>query len=44
MERYTRLRSIGEGSYGQALLVKCKESGEKFVIKSVDLVRSPTQP
>jgi serine/threonine protein kinase len=35
MERYVRVRKIGEGSFGKAMLVKRKEDGKQFVIKEI---------
>lgn len=37
METYSVLRVIGEGSFGRALLVRCKNSQEKYVVKEVQL-------
>lgn len=37
MERYSVQRVIGEGSFGRALLVRCKSSQEKYVIKEIQL-------
>ncbi len=35
MDGYTRLKKIGEGSFGQALLVKGKKDGRHYVIKEI---------
>ncbi len=35
MERYSRIRKIGEGSFGQALLVRGKDDGRHYVIKEI---------
>ena len=35
MERYVRVRKIGEGSFGKAMLVKRREDGKQFVIKEI---------
>ena len=35
MERYVRVRKIGEGSFGKAMLVKRKEDLKQFVIKEI---------
>ena len=35
MERYVRIRKIGEGSFGKATLVKRREDGKQFVIKEI---------
>ena len=37
MDRYTRVRKIGEGAYGKALLVKGKTDGRQYVIKEINL-------
>lgn len=37
MERYTRVKKIGEGSFGKALLVKRKSDGKQFVIKEINI-------
>ncbi|TNN47632.1 Serine/threonine-protein kinase Nek3 [Liparis tanakae] len=37
MERYSVQKVIGEGSFGRALLVRCKSSQEKYVVKEVQL-------
>lgn len=37
MEEYTRVRKIGEGSYGRALLVKGKKDSRYYVIKVINL-------
>jgi NIMA (never in mitosis gene a)-related kinase len=39
MEQYTRVRKIGEGSFGRALLVKGKKDGKHYVIKQIDLTK-----
>ena len=36
MERYVRVRKIGEGSFGKALLVKKKDDGKEYVIKEIN--------
>jgi serine/threonine protein kinase len=38
MAKYTRIKVIGQGSYGRAILVK-DAAGKLFVIKEVDLAR-----
>lgn len=45
MERYERLKKIGEGSFGKALLVKRKADGKQFVIKEINIskVNGPVQ-
>ena len=37
MEKYMRVRKIGEGSFGKAMLVKRKEDGKQFVIKEIGI-------
>ncbi|XP_070826330.1 serine/threonine-protein kinase Nek3 isoform X1 [Chaetodon trifascialis] len=43
MERYSLLRVIGEGSFGRALLVRCKSSQEKYVVKEIQLPKSQSK-
>ncbi|XP_074496480.1 serine/threonine-protein kinase Nek3 [Sebastes fasciatus] len=40
MERYSLQRVIGEGSFGRALLVCCKSSHEKYVVKEIQLPKN----
>ncbi|XP_038150278.1 serine/threonine-protein kinase Nek3 isoform X2 [Cyprinodon tularosa] len=37
MEKYSHLRVIGEGSFGRAVLVQCKSSQNKYVLKEIQL-------
>ena len=37
MNEYIRVRKIGEGSFGQALLVKGKKDGRNYVIKEIKI-------
>lgn len=37
MENYSKIKKIGEGSFGQALLVKRKKDGRQFVIKEINV-------
>ena len=37
MEKYTKIKMIGEGSFGKAILVKQKEDNRKCVIKEVNI-------
>ena len=37
MDKYIRLRKIGEGSFGKALLVKSKKDGIQYVIKEINI-------
>ncbi|KAK5868933.1 hypothetical protein PBY51_009905 [Eleginops maclovinus] len=40
MERYYLHKVIGEGSFGRALLVRCKSSQEKYVVKEIQLPKN----
>ncbi|KAF3847451.1 hypothetical protein F7725_020479, partial [Dissostichus mawsoni] len=40
MERYSLQKVIGEGSFGRALLVRCKSSQEKYVVKEIQLPKN----
>lgn len=37
MERYLPEKVLGEGSFGRALLVLCKNTKEKYVVKEIQL-------
>jgi NIMA (never in mitosis gene a)-related kinase len=37
MDKYIRVRKIGEGSFGKALLVKSKKDGIQYVIKEINI-------
>lgn len=37
MEKYSIQKVIGEGSFGRALLVLCKTTQEKYVVKEIQL-------
>lgn len=37
MDRYVRVKKIGEGSFGKALLVKKKTDGKQYVIKEISI-------
>ncbi|XP_070762318.1 serine/threonine-protein kinase Nek3 [Enoplosus armatus] len=43
MERYSLQRVIGEGSFGRALLVWCKSSQEKYVLKEIQLPKNQSK-
>ncbi|XP_029373152.1 serine/threonine-protein kinase Nek3 [Echeneis naucrates] len=43
METYSLLRVIGEGSFGRALLVQCKDSQEKYVVKEIQLPKNQSK-
>lgn len=36
---HIRLKELGKGSYGSALLYRCKSSGKDYVVKEVDISR-----
>ncbi len=38
-ERYTKIKLLGEGSFGKAYLVHCENSGDDAVIKEIDITR-----
>ena len=37
MDKFERVRKIGEGSFGKALLVKQKDSGKLLVVKEIGI-------
>lgn len=37
MDRFERVKKIGEGSFGKALLVKQKDSGKLLVVKEIGI-------
>lgn len=37
MDRFERVKKIGEGSFGKALLVKQKDSGKLLVVKEISI-------
>ena len=39
MEKYSKIKKIGEGSFGKALLVRCKENGKQMVVKEINMSR-----
>lgn len=39
MDRYVKVKKIGEGSFGKALLVKSKENGKQLVVKEINMSR-----
>ena len=39
MEKYVKVKQIGEGSFGKALLVKSKDNGKQFVVKEINMVK-----
>ena len=43
MERYAKIRTIGKGSYGYAVLVREKSTGKLFVMKVIDVSKMERQ-
>ncbi|KAE8295116.1 Serine/threonine-protein kinase Nek3 [Larimichthys crocea] len=43
MERYSLHKVIGEGSFGRALLVRCKSTQEKYVVKEIQLPKNKSK-
>jgi NIMA (never in mitosis gene a)-related kinase len=41
MEKYTKGKLLGKGSYGSAVLYTSKETGKNYVIKEIDISRMP---
>ncbi|KAM9295845.1 serine/threonine-protein kinase Nek1 isoform 6-T6 [Morus bassanus] len=37
MDKYIKVRKIGEGSFGKAILVRAKENGQQYVIKEINI-------
>ena len=37
LEEYTKIKLLGEGSFGKAFLVHCKYSGDQAVIKEINI-------
>ncbi|XP_051472420.1 serine/threonine-protein kinase Nek1 isoform X9 [Apus apus] len=37
MDKYIKVRKIGEGSFGKAILVKAKEDDQQYVIKEINI-------
>lgn len=46
MDKYALDKVIGEGSFGRALLVRCKSTRDKYVVKEILLpkVHTHVQP
>lgn len=41
MNKYTRIKLLGEGSFGRAYLVKVNATNEQAVVKEIDLGKIP---
>lgn len=39
MDKYEKVKKIGEGSFGKAILVKSKEDESQYVIKEIGISR-----
>ena len=37
MDKYVKVKKIGEGSFGKALLVKGKDDGRHYVVKEINI-------
>jgi serine/threonine protein kinase len=37
MDKYIRVKTIGEGSYGRALLVRARADNKQYVIKEINI-------
>lgn len=37
MDKYEKVKKIGEGSFGKAILVKSKHDGRQYVIKEIGI-------
>lgn len=37
METYSVVRVIGEGSFGRAVLVRCQNTQDQYVVKEIQL-------
>uniref|UniRef100_A0A4W6E4W1 non-specific serine/threonine protein kinase n=1 Tax=Lates calcarifer TaxID=8187 RepID=A0A4W6E4W1_LATCA len=43
MDKYEKVKKIGEGSFGKAILVKSKEDGRQYVIKEISISGMPSK-
>ncbi|KAM9317639.1 LOW QUALITY PROTEIN: serine/threonine-protein kinase Nek3 [Pholidichthys leucotaenia] len=43
MEKYSVVKVIGEGSFGRAVLVQCKSSHQKYVVKEIQLPKNQSK-
>lgn len=39
MDKYVKVKKIGEGSFGKAILFKSREDGRQYVIKEIGISR-----
>jgi len=39
MDKYVKIRKIGEGSFGNAFLVKEKDKGRQMVMKEINMTK-----
>ena len=39
MDKYVKIRKIGEGSFGSAFLVKDKDKGRQMVMKEINMTK-----
>ena len=39
MDKYVKIRKIGEGSFGNAFLVKQKDKDRQMVMKEIDMTK-----
>lgn len=44
MEKYTVIRKIGEGAFGEAILARAKPAGKQVVIKKINMNKVCTDP
>ena len=44
MDKYEKLKKIGEGSFGKAILVQSKQDGHQYVIKEIGISRVGWSP
>ena len=43
MDKYIKIKKIGEGAFGKAELVKQKKDGNQLVIKEINIMRVSCQ-
>jgi len=44
MDKYEKVKKIGEGSFGKAILVKSKQDGHQYVIKEIGISAVSSKP